>query len=65
MLIIFTFQIIQTIRIIWFCHRSVPLSEYLDYNSDVLLFGHEPEPIDATSLDLNMRHYTIRLNPDA
>jgi hypothetical protein len=24
----------------------VPLSEYVDYNKDVLLFGHAPEPIE-------------------
>jgi hypothetical protein len=25
---------------------TVPLSEYIDYNNDVLLFGHAPEPIE-------------------
>jgi hypothetical protein len=25
----------------------VPLSEYFDYNKDILLFGHTPEPIEV------------------
>jgi hypothetical protein len=49
MLIIFTFQLIQTIRILWFCHRSVYLIENGLVSQEPCIQVNSAESVDMSN----------------